>query len=324
MSREQPHSGSDAAGVRQAIRAAQAGAASNLVLAIAKIAAGVFGHTYALVADGIESLADVVSSLIVWGGVALGAQPADEDHPYGHGKAESLAAAAVSAILLVAAIAIVFQAVQEIRVPHRFPEAWTLGVLLAVIILKSLLARRVQQVSVASGSAAVEADAAHHLSDAITSAAAFIGISAALLGRKFGGGPRWAAADDWAALVAAVVISRNGIAMFLAALHDLMDRTPGAAVLTPLRNAALSVAGVEAIEQLAARRVGIGYRVTVHVQADPETTLQDAHALGGRVKYAMCHAGFRIQSVLVHMEPYDAYSRDRIQPPSTGIDAPVV
>ena len=324
MSREQHDPQSDAASVRQAIRAAQAGAASNLVLAFAKIAAGVFGHTYALVADGIESLADVVSSLIVWGGVALGAQPADEDHPYGHGKAESLAAAAVSAILLLAAIGIVVQAVQEIRVPHRFPEVWTLGVLLVVIILKSLLAKRVKQVGMNSGSAAVEADAAHHLSDAITSAAAFIGISAALLGRKFGGGPRWAAADDWAALVAAIVISRNGIAMFLAAFHDLMDRTPGEAVLTPLRAAALSVPGVRAIEQIAARRVGVGYRVTVHVQADPGTTLQDAHALGGCVKYAMCRAGIRIQSVLVHMEPYHSYSSDLIQPPSTGIDAPVV
>ena len=324
MSPDQHDPESDAASVRQAIRAAQAGAASNLVLAFTKIAAGVFGHTYALVADGIESLADVVSSLIVWGGVALGAQPADEDHPYGHGKAESLAAAAVSAILLAAAIGIVVQAVREIRVPHRFPEAWTLGVLLVVVILKALLARRVKTVGENSGSAAVEADAAHHLSDAITSAAAFVGISAALLGRKFGGGQRWAAADDWAALVAAVVISRNGFAMFLAAFHDLMDRTPGETVLAPLRTAALSVRGVCAIEQLAARRVGIGYRVTVHVQANPDTTLSDAHAIGGRVKYAMCRVGLRIQSVLVHMEPYDDYSRERIQPPSTGIDAPVV
>jgi cation diffusion facilitator family transporter len=324
VSREEHDPGSDAVSVRQAIRAAKAGAASNLVLAFTKIAAGVFGHTYALVADGIESLADVVSSLIVWGGVALGAQPADEDHPYGHGKAESLAAAAVSAILLVAAVAIVIQAVQEIRHPHQFPEVWTLGVLLGVVLLKAVLAHRVKEVSVRSGSAAVEADAAHHLSDAITSAAAFVGISAALLGRKLGGGPRWASADDWAALVAAVVIARNGVAMFLAALHDLMDRTPGEAVLTPLRLAALSVPGVHAIEQLAARRVGIGYRVTVHVQADPETTLRDAHAIGGRVKYAMCRVGIRIQSVLVHMEPFQDYSNDLIQPPSTGIDAPVV
>jgi cation diffusion facilitator family transporter len=324
VSRDEQDPDDETLSVRQAIRAAQAGVASNLVLAIAKVAAGIAGHTYALVADGIESLADVVSSLIVWGGVALGAQPADEDHPYGHGRAESLAAAATSVILLAAAVGIAVEAIQEIRLPHRFPAPWTLGVLLGVVIVKSVLARRVKLVGRNSGSAAVEADAAHHMSDAITSAAAFIGISTALLGRHYGGGPGWAAADDWAALVAALVIARNGIAMLLAALHDLMDRTPGEAVLTPLRNAALSVPGVRAIEQLAARRVGIGYRVTVHIQADPHTTLAAAHALGGRVKYAMCHAGLRIQSVLVHMEPFDGYNSERIQPPSTGIDAPVV
>ena len=204
----------------RSIRAAQAGVATNAVLALAKITAGVLGTTSALVADGVESLADVASSLIVWGGVA------------------------------------------------------------------------------------VAADAFHHLSDAITSAAAFIGISAALLGRHFGGGPRWAAADDWAALASSLVIARNGFTMALPALHDLMDRSPGEPVLAPLRVAALAVPGVRAIEKLAARRVGTGYRVTVHVQAAPELSLADAHSLGGRVKHAMCHAGLRIDSVLVHMEPY--------------------
>ena len=292
-------------GAAQAIRAAQVGAALNLVLASVKIGAGIVGHTYALVADGVESLADVVSSLIVWGGVALGARPADEDHPFGHGKAESLAAAAVSILLLIAAIGIALEAVHELRIPHQFPATWTLGVLLGVVVLKSLLAKRVKSVGLRSGSAAVEADAAHHLSDAITSATAFVGISTALVGRHFGGGPRWAAADDWAALAASLVIAWNGVAMFLAALHDLMDKTPGEPVLAPLRVAALRVDGVRAIEKLAARRVGLGYRVTVHVQADSSTTLADAHALGGQVKYAMCRAVPRIQSVLVHMEPYD-------------------
>lgn len=293
------------ASAAQAIRAAQAGAALNLLLALVKIGAGIVGHTYALLADGVESLADVVSSLIVWGGVAVGARPADEDHPFGHGKAESLAAAAVSLLLLIAAIGIAFEAVHEIRVPHRFPATWTLGVLLGVVIVKSVLARRVKGVGVRSGSAAVEADAAHHLSDAITSAAAFVGISTALVGRHFGGGPRWASADDWAALLASLVIAWNGVAMFLAALNDLMDRAPGETVLGPLRSAALHVEGVRAIEKLAARRAGVGFHVTVHVQADSATTLADAHALGGRVKYAMYRAVPRIQSVLVHMEPYD-------------------
>ena len=288
----------------RSIRAAQAGVATNAVLAMAKITAGVVGSTYALIADGVESLADVASSLIVWGGVALGARPADENHPYGHGRAEALAAAVVSVMMLAAAIFVATESIREIRTPHRFPARWTLVFLLGVVAVKTMMAHRVSIVSVESGSTAVAADASHHLSDAITSAAAFIGISAALLGRHFGGGPRWAAADDWAALASSLVIARNGITMAFAALHDLMDRSPGEPVLAPLREAALGVPGVCAIEKLAARRVGTGYRVTVHVQAAPELSLADAHSIGGRVKYAMRNAGLRVDSVLVHMEPY--------------------
>jgi len=293
----QPH-------VLRSIRAAQAGVATNAVLAMAKITAGVVGTTYALVADGVESLADVASSLIVWGGVVLGARPADENHPYGHGRAEALAAAVVSVMMLGAAVFVATESIREIRTPHQFPARWTLGFLVAVVAVKAMLAHRVSAIGAESGSTAVAADASHHLSDAITSAAAFIGISAALLGRHFGGGPRWASADDWAALASSLVIARNGITMAFAALHDLMDRSPGEPVLAPLRAAALGVPGVCAIEKLAARRVGTGYRVAVHVQAAPELSLADAHAIGGRVKHAMRNAGLRIDSVLVHMEPF--------------------
>ena len=294
--------------VHQSIRAAQTGAGDNVLLAAVKVVAGVFGHSYALIADGVESLSDVVASLIVWGGIAVGARPADDDHPYGHGKAESIAAAVVSFMLLLAAVFIAVEAVHEIRTPHVFPASWTLGVLLGVVIVKGLMSRRVRAIGARSGSAAVDADAMHHLSDALTSAAAFIGISVALLGRQYGGGPGWAAADDWAALVAALVIAYNGVRMFATGLNDLMDRSPGSAVLTPLRDTALAVPGVCDVEKLAARRVGMGYRVTVHVQASPMLTLAEAHELGGRVKHAMLASGQRIQSVLVHMEPYEGDS----------------
>ncbi len=292
--------------VRLNIRAAQTGAGVNVVLAAVKVLAGVFGHSYALIADGVESLSDVVASLIVWGGIAVGARPADEDHPYGHGKAESIAAAVVSFMLCLAAVVIATEAVHEIRTPHVFPAPWTLGVLLGVVLVKGLMSRRVRAIGASSGSAAVDADAMHHLSDALTSGAAFIGISVALLGRRYGGGPGWAAADDWAALVASLVIAYNGVRMFVTALNDLMDRSPGSAVLTPLREAALAVPGVCDVEKLAARRVGVGYRVTVHVQASPQLTLAEAHELGGCVKHAMLASGQRIQSVLVHMEPYES------------------
>jgi cation diffusion facilitator family transporter len=286
------------------IRAAQVGMLINAALAAVKLTAGIIGNTYALVADAIESGADVFASLIVWGGLHIGSQPADEDHPYGHGKAEALATAVVSFMLLGAAIGIAFEAVREIRTPHLAPAPWTLAVLVTVVVVKWVMARRVGAVSAETGSSAVQADAAHHLSDAITSAAAFIGISLALVGSRVWGGRGWAAADDWAALVAAAVIAYNGVYMMRTALADLMDRMPGEEVVAPIRRAALATPGVEAIEQLHVRKAGTAYRVTLHVQADGALPLHDAHVLSGRVKSAIRAAAPRVNYVLVHMEPF--------------------
>jgi cation diffusion facilitator family transporter len=257
----------------------------------------------------VESGADVLGSLVVWGGLRLAAQPADANHPYGHGKAEALAAATVALMLLGAAIGIAVESVQEIRSPHGLPAPWTLVVLVAVVIVKALLSRRVHAVSADIGSTAVRADAWHHLSDAVTSAAAFVGISVALVGSRTRGGPGWAAADDWAALIAAGVIAYNGVTLLRPALDDLMDRMPGEVVVAPLRAVAESVPGVLAVETLIARKVGLGFRVTIHVQADPRMTLDEAHALGGRVKHTLLEAMPQVHSVLVHMEPYEPARR---------------
>jgi cation diffusion facilitator family transporter len=288
------------------IRAAQVGVLANAALAVVKLVAGVLGHTYALVADAVESAGDVVGSLVVWGGLAVAARPADDDHPYGHGKAEALAAAAVALMLFGAAVGIAVQAIREIRTPHRVPAPWTLGVLVAVVAIKWVLARRVRAVGTAIDSTAVKADAWHHLSDALTSGAAFVGISVAVWGSRYRGGTGWEQADDWAALAASVVIAINGVLLLRPALHDLMDRMPGADVVAPVRHSAASVSGVLAVEKLAVRRSGMGYRVTIHVQADPALRLDDAHSLGGAVKAAIRAAVPQVQYVLVHMEPYVA------------------
>jgi cation diffusion facilitator family transporter len=290
------------------IRAAQVGILANAALAGIKLVAGLLGHTYALVADAVESAGDVVGSLVVWGGLAVAARPADDDHPYGHGKAEALAAAAVALMLFAAAVGIAVQATREIRTPHRVPAPWTLGVLVAVMAVKWVLARRVSVVATEIGSTAVKADAWHHLSDALTSGAAFIGISVAVWGSRYRGGTGWEQADDWAALAASVVIAINGVLLLQPALHDLMDRMPDADIVAPIRRAAEAVAGVVAVEKLGVRKAGLGYRVTVHVQADPSMSLAAAHSLGGLVKTAVRAAAPRVDSVLVHMEPYDAMS----------------
>lgn len=292
---------------RRGIRAAQVGMLVGILLAITKLVAGIAGNAYVLVADAIESMADVFGSLAVWGGLAIASQPPDADHPYGHGKAEALAAAAVALTMLGAAVAIVIEAISAIQMPHSPPAPWTLLVLIVVVVVKWQLSRWVGSVGTAIGSHAVRADSWHHLSDAVTSAAAFIGIGLALLAARVWHSPRWAVADDWAALFAAAVIAGNGVSLLRPALHELMDRMPGDDIISPIRHAAESVAGVRAIEKLYIRKTGLVYRVTVHVQADPSMPLVDAHVLAHRVQDAIRAAVPNVQSALVHMEPHNAH-----------------
>ena len=287
------------------VRSAQLGMITNAALALVKLLAGVLGNSYALIADAVESSADIFSSLIVWGGLRIASRDPDDDYPFGYGKAETVASATVSLMLVGAAIGIAVEAFREIQIPHHAPAPWTLIVLVAVVITKSLLARRVGHVGTEVGSTAVRADASHHFSDAITSAAAFIGISIAVWK-----GPGWESADDWAALVAAGVILYNGISMLRASLAELMDRTPGEDIVRSLRTVSEGVAGVSAIEKLLVRRSGLSYHVEIHVQADPAMSLAAAHSLGGLVKSTIRTAQPRVRGVLVHMEPYAGQAAD--------------
>lgn len=282
------------------MRAALVGLVVNIGLVAVKLVAGVVGHSYALVADAIESSTDIFSSLIVWAGLRITTRPADEDYPYGYGKAETLAAAVVSLMLLGAALGIAAASIHEIVTPHHTPAAFTLIVLAAVVALKEILSRRVRRVGQETGSVAVEADAWHHRSDALTSAAAFLGIGIALWG-----GPGWESADDWAALAAAGIIAANGLRLLRSSARDLMDRMPEGPIADRIAEAASGVPGVLALEKLMARRVGTSYFVDLHVQADPDLGLRESHSLGGKVKAAIREAVPNVAGVLVHMEPYE-------------------
>jgi cation diffusion facilitator family transporter len=286
--------------VGRGAKSAQAGLLTNVALAMVKLVAGVAGHSYALIADAVESTADVFSSLVVWGGLRLSAREADEQFPFGYGKAEPLAAAVVALMLLGAAAGIAIQAVREILTPHLSPAPFTLFVLLGVIAVKEILFRRVFRVAQEVGSTAVQADAWHHRSDAITSAAAAVGIAVALVG-----GPRFAEADDWAALLASGVIFWNGLNILRPAVGDLMDRTPDPAVVERIHQAAVSVPDVRAIETLKVRRSGLGLYVDIHVEADPGMSLHDAHIVSGKVKSAIRAEVPQVLGVLVHMEPWE-------------------
>lgn len=281
-------------------RLAQIGLLVNALLAIVKLVAGLLGNAYALVADAIESGMDMFGSVVVWSGLRIASRDPDERYPFGYGRAEPLAGAIVAALMLGAAVGIAIESVREIRTPHHAPAAWTLGVLVVVIIVKELLAKRVLAASERTGSLAVAADAWHHRSDAITSGAAFIGIAIAVIG-----GPGWEPADDWAALVAALVIAVNGSLLLRTALRDLMDRAPAPAMLGSVSAAALGTSGVLAIEKLKIRKSGTAFYIDIHVQADPSLSLHDAHILSGRVKGSIRQAVPAAAGVLIHMEPYE-------------------
>lgn len=279
---------------------ARVGLVVNALLTLVKLVAGILGNAYALVADAVESSIDMIGSLAVWSGLRIASRDPDERYPFGYGRAESLAGAAVAMMLLAASVGIAVTAAREIRTPHFLPKPYTLVVLIGVILVKEILFRSVLKTSEETGSPAVKVDAWHHRSDAITSAAAFIGISIALLG-----GPGWEEADDWAALVAAGVIGTNGVIMLRASLRDLMDRAPSAEILAQVSSAALDTPGVLAIEKLKIRRSGMGLYVDIHVQADPELSLHDAHILSGCVKTNIRREVPSAIGVLIHMEPFE-------------------
>jgi cation diffusion facilitator family transporter len=286
--------------LERGLRVARAGLLINVGLVAVKLVSGLAGRSYALVADAVESLLDVVSSLVVWGGLRITARPADEDYPYGYGKAEALATVIVALLLVGAAILIAAAAIREIRTPHHMPAPFTLAVVPAVVLIKEGWFRRVLRVGEQTGSGVVQADAWHHRSDAITSAAAFVGIAVALLG-----GPGWESADDWAALVAAGIIGANGLRLLGPTLGDLMDRMPAGPIVERIDTAARAVPGVLATEKLRVRKLGTTYFVDLHVQADPALPLVDAHILSGKVKGAIHEAVPDVAGVLVHMEPFD-------------------
>lgn len=284
----------------QGIRATLQGLLVNALLAAGKLVAGVLGNSYALIADGIESTADILSSVIVWRGLQVANRKADAEYPFGYGRAESLAAAVVAILLLAAAVGIVIEAIREILTPHHAPEPFTLVVLVVVVLVKELLYRRVKKVATAIESSAVHADAWHHRSDAITSLAAFVGISVALWG-----GSGWESADDWAALAAATVILASGVSLLRPAIADLMDRSPGGELSLRLERAACSVPEVRAVEKLFVRRAGAKFFVDAHIQADGDLSLRAAHIVSGKVKSAIQREAPNVAGVLIHMEPHE-------------------
>ncbi|MGE5212439.1 MAG: cation diffusion facilitator family transporter [Nitrospirota bacterium] len=283
---------------RTGARVALLGLVINVVLASVKIVTGVIGHAYVLIADGMESALDVAGSIVIWGGLTVAARPPDRTHPYGHGKAEPIAALVVAICVLAAAIGLAFESIREILTPHHGPAPFTLAILVVVIVTKEFLFRYVNRIGRDLESTAVQTDAWHHRSDALTSAAAFIGISVALLG-----GEPWRSADDWAALFACAVIAANGVRLALPAFHEIMDTAPAGKIVGSILAVAGSVPGVVEVEKCHARKMGLDYYVDLHVGVDGNISVHEGHEIAHRVKSALQQSDSRIADVLVHIEP---------------------
>ena len=283
---------------RTGARVALLGLVINVVLASVKIVAGVIGHAYVLIADGIESALDVGGSIVIWGGLTVAARPPDRTHPYGHGKAEPIAALVVAICVLAAAIGLAIESVREILTPHHGPAPFTLALLVVVIVIKEFLFRYVNRIGRDLESTAVQTDAWHHRSDALTSTAAFIGISVALIG-----GERWQSADDWAALFACAVIAANGVRLALPAFQEIMDTAPAGKIVGSILAVASKVPGVVEVEKCYARKMGLDYYVDLHVGVDGNISVHEGHEIAHRVKSAIQQSDSRIADVLVHIEP---------------------
>jgi cation diffusion facilitator family transporter len=280
------------------IRSTVLGIFISLGLAIIKGVTGILGNSYALIADAIESTADVFTSGILLIGLKTSLKPPDKEHPYGHGKAESLAALVIALGLLCAAGIIIKESISNISTPHKSPAGYTLLVLALVIIVKEGLSRYVHKVGSETNSHGVKADAFHHRSDAITSAAAFIGISIALIG-----GSGYQNADDYAALIASSIILINAYLIARPAIDELMDASADEAMVQDVKRLACSVEGVIEIEKTHIRKTGSAFLVDIHVVVMGTLSVADGHKIAHDVKDTIIETEPRVKDVLVHIEP---------------------
>ena len=282
----------------KAVKATYLSILGNLGMALVKGAAGIFGHSYSLIADAIESTSDVFASFLVLFGLKYSSRPADENHPYGHGKAEPLVTFLVVGFLVASATVIAYESIKNIRTPHDMPEPFTLIILAAIILVKEIFYRIIALKAKQTNSTSLKADAWHHRSDAITSVAAFIGISIALLLGK-----GYESADDWAALFAAGFILYNSYVILRPALGEIMDEHVYHELVATIRQVSAKVNGVVGTEKCYVRKTGMTYRVDLHMIVDKDITIKEAYDIAHRLKDRLLQEIPDIADVLIHAEP---------------------
>ena len=285
---------------QKAVKATYFSIIGNTSLAIIKGLAGYFGNSYALIADAIESTADIFSSFLVLFGIKYSSRPADKNHPYGHGRAEPLITFLVVGFLITSATVIAYESIENIRTPHDLPEPFTLIILAAIIVWKEISFRLVMQRSKETNSSALKADAWHHRSDAITSIAAFVGISIALFMGK-----GYEAADDWAALFAAGFILYNSFMIFRPALGEIMDENLYDDLIERIRIVSLSVDGILGTEKCFIRKSGMRYHVDLHALVSASISVKEGHRLSHELQDTLKIKIPELGNILIHIEPAD-------------------
>jgi len=288
---------------QKAIRTTWYSMGSNAMLAIIKWVAGYFGHSYALIADAIESTTDFFSSFLVLLGLKYASRPADKNHPYGHGKAEPLITFIVVGFLITSALVIAHESIQNIKTPHEGPRPFTLFVLGAIILWKEISYQLVIRKSRETKSTLLKADAWHHRSDAITSVTAFLGISVALVMGK-----GYESADDWAALAASAFILYNCYRIFRPALGEIMDEHTYDEMIEQIRSVAILVPGVTDTEKCIVRKVGMRYFIDLHIEVDGDISVRQGHDIAHALKAKLMEELPEVADVLMHVEPSEMKS----------------
>jgi cation diffusion facilitator family transporter len=285
---------------RQAIKTTYFSIITNTTMALVKWLGGYFGNSYALIADALESTTDIFSSFLVLLGIKYASRPADKNHPYGHGRAEPLITFIVVAFLVISATIIAYESIQNIRTPHALPQPYTLYLLAAIIVWKEISFQIVLKRSKSTNSSALKAYAWHHRSDAITSVAAFIGISIALY---FGEG--FEQADDWAALMASIFILYNSYRIFRPALGEIMDEHVYDQLEEEIRNVSVTVPGIKGTEKCLIRKAGMKYHIDLHALVDSNISVKEGHSIAHTLQAALMAKLPQLGYVLIHIEPFE-------------------
>ncbi len=284
---------------REAMRAALLGLVVNLTLGVVKLVAGIFGPSFALISDAVNSLGDTLTSIVTMAALWYAQQPADEEHPYGHTRAETVAGAYVAVLIIASALYVGWEAASRLTQLHALPPVWTLWIAGANVVIKEALYWYKRDVGQRTGSMAIIANAWDHRSDALCSLAVLIGLSVVRVA-----GPNYLWVDEAAALVVVSVILWTGARLLRRSTSELLDPQADAEIVGRVRSLAAAVPGVRAVEKLWVRKTGIEYLVDVHIQVDATLTVEEGHRIGHAVKDRLVRQIATVRDVLVHLEPF--------------------